>query len=54
MNEIIIQIIGSFLTGMTLGAVFTVFKLPIPAPISISGVIGILGIWIGYNLINLL
>jgi XapX domain-containing protein len=47
------DIILSLLTGAMCGAVFAAFKLPVPAPPVISGLIGILGLWIGYKLVSL-
>lgn len=38
------------ITGMLCGVVFTIFKLPIPAPPSIYGIIGIFGVYLGYIL----
>lgn len=38
-------------TGIITGAFFGVLRLPIPAPIVIEGVIGIVGIFIGYQIV---
>ncbi|MDR5655572.1 MAG: XapX domain-containing protein [Halobacteriota archaeon] len=38
----------ALLTGLLTGVVFGLLKAPIPAPPSISGVLGILGIYLGY------
>lgn len=38
--------------GLVVGAIFSFVKLPIPAPISFSGVLGIVGIWLGYELVT--
>jgi XapX domain-containing protein len=46
------DIVLSLITGAVCGAVFAVFKLPVPAPPVISGLIGILGLWIGYKIVN--
>lgn len=46
------EIILSTLTGTVCGVVFALFKLPVPAPPVISGLMGIVGIYIGYKLIN--
>lgn len=40
------------ITGMITGIVFGLFKLPIPAPSAIEGIIGILGIFAGYVFIS--
>ncbi len=45
------EIFLTTLTGAGVGAVFAVFKLPVPAPPVFAGVMGIVGIWIGYALI---
>ena len=45
------DIILSLITGSVCGAVFAVFKLPVPAPPMISGLMGILGLWLGYKLV---
>jgi len=42
------------LTGAVCGAVFSVFKLPIPAPSVIEGILGIVGIFLGYALVQFL
>ena len=41
-------------TGLVVGALFSFFKLPIPAPPALPGVVGILGIYLGFKLINIL
>ena len=42
----------SILTGLAIGAVFAVLKLPIPAPTAFAGILGIVGIWLGYILVQ--
>jgi len=37
-------------TGIAVGIIFSLFKLPIPAPNALAGVLGIIGIFIGYKL----
>jgi XapX domain-containing protein len=39
-------------TGIAVGGVFSIFKLPIPAPPVFSGLMGIVGLWIGYALVQ--
>jgi XapX domain-containing protein len=34
------------------GVIFSFFKLPIPAPITFSGVVGIVGVWLGFSIIT--
>ncbi|MUV36715.1 hypothetical protein JNUCC1_00519 [Lentibacillus sp. JNUCC-1] len=45
-------IIFSFIAGILLGVVFSVFDLPIPAPPNLAGVMGIVGVFLGYALIS--
>jgi len=44
----------SLLTGFVCGVVFSFFKLPIPAPGAFNGILGIIGIWVGYMVIKLI
>jgi len=44
----------SFITGVMVGVVFSLLKLPIPAPNNLAGVLGIVGIFIGMIIINIL
>jgi len=46
------EIFMTTLTGMCVGAVFAVFKLPVPAPPVFAGLMGIFGLWLGYGLIG--
>ena len=46
------DIVLSLITGAVCGAVFAAFKLPVPAPPVISGLIGILGLWVGYKIVS--
>ncbi len=46
------EILKSLLTGISCGIVFSLFKLPIPAPPVVAGIVGIVGIFIGYKLIS--
>ena len=41
-------------TGAIAGAVFALAKLPVPAPTALPGIMGILGILIGYVIIQLI
>ncbi len=38
--------------GMVFGFLVCYFKLPMPAPTHIAGVMGIVGLWLGYILYN--
>lgn len=42
------EIVFSFLTGFIAGFLFSLLKLPIPAPPNIAGIMGIVGIFVGY------
>ncbi len=46
------EIIFSVLTGFGCGIVFAAFKLPVPAPPVFAGVAGIIGLWLGYDVIT--
>ncbi|MBI2121857.1 MAG: DUF1427 family protein [Candidatus Sungbacteria bacterium] len=45
-------LIKSLATGFITGLVFAFFRLPIPAPGVLAGVVGIVGIYLGYVLIS--
>lgn len=47
-----LSILASTLVGIVLGAAFALFRLPIPAPITFAGVMGIVGVWLGFMLIS--
>lgn len=42
------------LTGIATGIVFGLFEVPIPAPPTLAGIMGIVGIFLGYRLIEFL
>ncbi len=44
----------SFVTGFVVGAVFRVLHLPIPAPDNLAGIMGIIGIFVGYVILKAL
>ena len=46
------ELIYTTLTGVAVGGVFSIFKLPIPAPPVFAGLMGIVGLWIGYALVQ--
>ena len=48
------DLILSTLTGAVCGFIFAKLKLPIPAPQVLTGIMGILGIFLGYKIANLL
>lgn len=41
----------TFMTGIVLGMAFAVVKAEIPAPVHFAGVLGIIGVWLGYKII---
>ncbi len=46
------DIFMAFLTGLITGAIFSLIKLPIPAPPTLAGVMGIVGIFVGYIIVK--
>ncbi|WP_156291837.1 XapX domain-containing protein [Oceanobacillus salinisoli] len=44
--------IQSFIAGIVMGAIFSLLNLPIPAPPNLAGIMGIVGIFIGFLIIN--
>ncbi|RQG92498.1 XapX domain-containing protein [Natrarchaeobius chitinivorans] len=42
----------ALLTGLVTGALFRFLNIPIPAPPELPGVMGIVGIFVGYKLIE--
>ncbi|MFZ4453022.1 XapX domain-containing protein [Salibacterium aidingense] len=40
----------SLMTGLGVGLLFAVVRLPIPAPPALPGVLGIVGIFLGYKI----
>lgn len=42
----------AFLTGLLTGAVFAFLEVPIPAPPNLAGVLGIVGIFLGFKAIE--
>jgi XapX domain-containing protein len=47
-----IDIIKSLGTGIACGIVFSLLNLPIPAPGVFAGIVGIIGIFLGYILVK--
>ncbi|WP_026570805.1 MULTISPECIES: XapX domain-containing protein [Sediminibacillus] len=47
------EVILSLFTGLVVGFIFAWGKLPIPAPPALAGVIGIVGIYLGFKLFQL-
>lgn len=46
--------IVALLVGIITGAIFTITKLPLPAPPSMAGIAGIVGIFAGSKLIDIM
>lgn len=44
--------LSSFVTGCVVGAVFAIMALPVPAPQSLAGVLGVAGLAVGYAVIR--
>jgi len=44
------EVILSLLTGIIVGFLFAILKLPIPAPPALAGVTGIVGVYLGFKL----
>ncbi|ADB59832.1 XapX domain protein [Haloterrigena turkmenica DSM 5511] len=42
----------ALLTGLVTGALFRFLNVPIPAPPELPGIIGIIGIYVGYKVID--
>ena len=40
------------LAGLTVGGFLAFLRIPVPAPPSLAGVMGIVGIWAGYQLVH--
>jgi XapX domain-containing protein len=40
------------LTGTLVGVVFSLLRLPIPAPPVFAGLMGIFGLWLGYGIVG--
>ena len=46
------ELIFALLTGIVMGGAFSLLKLPIPAPQTLAGIMGIVGIFLGYLLVQ--
>jgi len=46
--------IKALITGLITGVIFALLRLPIPAPTALAGILGIIGIFIGYCIIKYL
>ena len=43
------DVLMALIVGLLVGAIFRLVKLPVPAPPTLAGVAGILGIYLGYR-----
>jgi XapX domain-containing protein len=50
MNPIVATL--ALVTGLLAGAFFRFLQVPIPAPPTIAGILGIVGIFLGYQLVE--
>lgn len=41
------EVVLSLVTGIVVGFLFTLFRLPIPAPPALAGIAGIVGVYLG-------
>lgn len=48
------QVILAVFSGLIVGSLFSFLNLPIPAPPTITGVMGIFGIYLGFIITNML
>ncbi|WP_163527461.1 XapX domain-containing protein [Halobacillus ihumii] len=46
------EVLFALLTGFIVGIIFAAFKLPIPAPPAAAGVVGIIGIYLGFKVFS--
>jgi XapX domain-containing protein len=46
------EIFYTTLTGALVGGIFSILRLPIPAPPVFAGLMGIVGLWIGYAIVQ--
>lgn len=48
----VVAVTAALLVGFVTGALFTYLQLPLPAPPALPGVVGILGIYVGYVVVE--
>jgi XapX domain-containing protein len=46
-----VTVILALTTGLVVGLIFALLRLPIPAPQVFEGIAGIVGLWLGYMLV---
>jgi len=42
----------SLLTGIVTGGIFRFLSIPVPAPPTLAGVLGIVGLFLGYSIVD--
>ncbi|SFS08489.1 XapX domain-containing protein [Halomicrobium zhouii] len=47
-----LELVLALLTGLVAGALFRTLQIPIPAPPNLAGILGIVGIYLGYKLVE--
>ncbi|AUV82155.1 XapX domain-containing protein [Salinigranum rubrum] len=43
------QVLLALVTGIVAGAIFAALEVPIPAPPNVAGVVGIVGLYLGFR-----
>lgn len=43
--------VKTFVAGFVLGSAFALVRAEIPAPMTLAGVLGIVGVWLGYRIV---
>jgi XapX domain-containing protein len=46
------EIILSLITGLLIGVIFRLIKLPVPVPHGIGGIVGLIGMFIGSEVVG--
>ena len=46
-GDTMVEIIAALATGVLVGVIFSMLKLPLPAPPVLAGIVGIFGIYLG-------
>ena len=44
--------VQALILGTIVGAIFAVFKMPVPAPATFAGVLGIVGLYAGWTIVG--
>jgi len=52
--HILLSFLLAIFVGVILGGIFTLLKLPLPAPTDIVGVLGVFGVWLGYEIVRVI